>query len=211
MTPKAKPEVHIRCEGATLADINDLKPMQGDAKTLSTENYAKLRSLIETQGFSFPVWVWKHNRQMHILDGHQRVATLKKMRQEGWDVPRIPVDIVHASTLKEAQEKLLAAMAQFGHVNRQGLYEFLSTNEIDFSYLKANIDLPNLNLDSFNAEYFDGEWQSDIEAKEKVDDVEPNLDGIISTIEIECRQEDKDAVTEAVRKACSVFPYVKVI
>lgn len=154
MAKPAKREVKIRCEGSSLAEIDSLEAMQGDLKTLSKDNYLKLRGLIEAQGFSFPVFVWRDGKRLCLLDGHMRLSTLKNMRDEGWHVPPIPIAEVKASTLKEAQEKLLAAASQFGKVDRQGLYEFIQNNDIDLSYLKSSIDLPELNIPSFEAEFY---------------------------------------------------------
>lgn len=154
MAKQAKREVKVRCQGSGLADIAELEPMQGNLKLLTEKNYLKLRGLIESQGFSFPVFIWRNGKRLCILDGHQRVATLRKMREEGWVVPKIPIAEVQASTLKEAQEKLLAAASQYGKVDRQGLYEYMQGADIDMSFLKSNIDLPELDLSSFDAEYF---------------------------------------------------------
>lgn len=157
MTKKgeAKRLVKIRCQGSGTARIGEVQPFQGNLKTLHKDDYLKLRGLIEAQGFSFPLFVWRgEDKTLYLLDGHQRRSTLLKMQEEGWEIPPIPYDEVYASTFKEAKEKLLAAASQFAKVDRQGLYEFMGEADIDLSFLQSNIVLPSLNVESFETEFY---------------------------------------------------------
>jgi len=86
--PKAK-RVRIACEGTELVEIDELRELQGELKELTEENYQKLRGRIAEQGFSAPLFVWGRGKRPFIIDGHQRVRTLKRMRDEGWKVPSI--------------------------------------------------------------------------------------------------------------------------
>ena len=150
-------QVKINCKGSRVLPLGDLRPFQGDLKTLTDANYIKLSGLIKSMGFSFPIFVWvdKEHDQTYILDGHQRVRTLQKMADEGYKIPKIPVADVAAGSFKEAKEKLLAAASYFGKVDTQGLYEFVVENDFDPHFLEENFDLPNVNLEDFRHEFFD--------------------------------------------------------
>ncbi len=150
-------QVRINCKGSSTLPLGELRPFQGNLKTLTEASYVKLRGLITSMGFSFPVFVWHDadNKQNYILDGHQRVRVLQKMVEEGYKVPNIPVADVKADSFKDAKKKLMAAASQFGDVDKQGLYEFLADNEWEMDFLDENFKLPEVDLDDFRAEFFD--------------------------------------------------------
>ena len=160
-------QVKINCKGSRTVDLGDLRPFQGDLKSLTEANYIKLRGLIQSMGFSFPIFVWtdKEHEQSYILDGHQRVRTLQKMADEGYKIPKIPIADVAATSFKQAKEKLLAAASHFGRFEHQGLYEFVVENEFDASFLEENFDLPGIDLNKFNMDFF-GEPERTDEAED---------------------------------------------
>ena len=68
-------------------DVSELTPFQGKLKTLSPENYQKLKSEILKTGFNFAQHVWPNEGQLYIIDGHQRKTALEMMRAEGIEIP----------------------------------------------------------------------------------------------------------------------------
>ena len=177
--------VKITCEGAELTAISTLCEFQGELKSLSDSNYYKLRKQILELGFSFPFHVWKNDNVNFLLDGHQRLRTLRKMESEGWTIPLLPINIIYASDRSEAKRKLLAAASQYGKVERQGLYEFMSDAELPFNDLDVNFSFPEIDLVSFHAEYFDND-------DTKLDDLLlDNESGSGCSLSIKCESEDE--------------------
>lgn len=140
--------VEIKCRGADHLPLESLKDFQGDLKTLSEENYRKLKEEILRHGFSEPVSVWKTEDSFYILNGHQRVKTLSMMKADGYLVPDLPVSYVEAKSKKEAKEKVLALTSQFGEITEEGLSNFSLDAEIDFDFLKS-LRFPEVNLEKF--------------------------------------------------------------
>ena len=124
-------KIKIACKGADLLDIDDLKDFQGELKTLSEENYEKLKLDLCMLGFSEPVSVWKEGEEIHILNGHQRIKALKRMRNEGYEVDQIPVSYVYADDIKQAKKKVLALTSQFGEISNGSLDVFIEQNKLD--------------------------------------------------------------------------------
>jgi hypothetical protein len=60
------------------------------------------------------------------------------MAEEGYEIPPLPCALIEAKNRKEAAEKILLISSQYGRVTDEGLYEFLSTNELDFGELEPN-------------------------------------------------------------------------
>lgn len=151
-----KKTISIRCKGAGELALHLLTPLQGELKSLSNEDFEKLRASILEYGFNAPVFVWEceEDANVYILDGHQRVRVLGKLQEEGYAIPQIPVVYVQADSLDHAKENLLTYVSQYGKVDKQGLYEFVSMAHIPFEKLVTHFDVPNLDTPKFIQEYY---------------------------------------------------------
>lgn len=144
--------IQIKCKGTNSININQLKDFQGNLKELRESEYNKLKNSIIKNGFRIPVFVWNNN----LLDGHQRIFTIKKMCENGYELKeKIPVIEIEAKDKKEAKELLLLINSRYAKITNEGLYEYLETNELNFDNLKLELDLPEIDLDDFNANFYD--------------------------------------------------------
>lgn len=143
------------CKTGFLISIDRLKPLQGNLKDLSKENYTKLKNEILTEGFDAPFFVWIDSNEDHwLLDGHQRLRTLSEMRTEGFEIPELPMVPVLATDEKEARRKLLGLASQYGEVTSQGLYEFLSASDIAFDEMESRYRFPEIENEDFKDEFY---------------------------------------------------------
>ncbi len=151
-----KRTIRIDCDVRDHLPLDQLEPFQGELKSLSKEDYDRLRREIIEHGFAFPVHVWRSPENVHfILGGHQRVRVLKELRQsEGFEIPPIPVVMVKAATFALAKRRVLQDASQYGKVEGQGLYQFMNEISLDPGELAMSFRLPELNMPSFNAEFF---------------------------------------------------------
>lgn len=158
-------EIKITCKAAASLAIDKLEAFQGNLKTLEAKEYKKFRSAIEKHGFSFPVFVWKSGQNHFIIDGHQRLNTVRQMIREGFTLKdnAVPVDWIEAKTKKEAKEKILLAMSQYGKYTEESLYEFIQIEGLDFEEEKSKIALPQIDL-----EKFEEGWGKDLPETEEV-------------------------------------------
>ena len=141
----AKRTIKVTCKGAGLAQLEDLHPLQGDLKTLSEENFQKCKNaLTGKHGFSFPFFVWRDKGKLWVLDGHQRDKTLKRLEQDGWKVPLLPVDYIEAGNQKEAKEKILLLSSQYGEMTDESLSQFIKEAELDIAGLSDSLALRDL-------------------------------------------------------------------
>lgn len=150
-------EIKIAIEKMVLLELDELVDFQGNLKSLTTDRYNALRKEMLDRGFSFAPHAWLAPDGKHyLLDGHQRKLTLCKMRDEGIRVPKIPTVLVQAETYDQAKRKLLSAVAQYGQIDRQGLYEFTELAHIPIGELET-YPLPDLDMADFKAEYYEDE------------------------------------------------------
>ncbi len=129
-----------------LVDFEKLAPLQGALKSLSQENFDKLRKSILTRGFFVPVFIWHDGKKTHVIDGHQRLRVLSVLKRDGYHIPKIPYVAVNARNIDEAKAKILAVSSTFGKIERDGLYEFLEG--MSMPVVITDFALPEIEFDS---------------------------------------------------------------
>lgn len=113
--------IKVTCRGADTLPIDRILEFQGNLKHISKTNKDRLKASILRHGFTAPMFVWDDQGEWRLLDGHQRLATLISMRQDGYDIPMLPVDYIQAENEKEAREKLLNITSQYGEFDMEEL------------------------------------------------------------------------------------------
>ena len=137
-------KIRIACKAAVNIELQNLTPMQGELKELSTANFDKLKRSIVRHGVTFPFFVWQHDGVDYILDGTQRDRVLSRMVAEGYHCPALPCALIEARDRKEAAEKILLISSQYGHMTEESLDEFLSENDLSFLELSDELELPSI-------------------------------------------------------------------
>lgn len=125
-------EIRITCETKHHADLDDLYIIQGELKKLSEENFAKLKNQIINEGFSFPCFVWEENGIFNLLDGTHRKLCLTRLKEEGYEIPKIPIVKIEANNLEHAKKKLLAVTSSYAKIQKEGLTDFLEGMDTEF-------------------------------------------------------------------------------
>lgn len=148
--------IQLRCSGAGLLPIEQLKEFQGELKSLSEKAFNQLKNEILETGFAFPIHVWRNTAGVNfIIGGHQRHRVLLKLKEEGYAITEVPVVYIEADTVEEAKRRVLQDVAQYGQIEGQGLYQFLSDAAMPVEELLKDFKLPDINIDSFKIEFFD--------------------------------------------------------
>ena len=124
-------------------DYHKLSILQGDLKTLSETNKAKLCKSILEHGYFIPAFVWKSGEEMFILDATQRYHALQELEKKGYTIPDIPYIEIEAKDKKDAAQKLLQITSRYGTIN-EGIH-FFEDFDIDFEYL-SSIEIPELSI-----------------------------------------------------------------
>lgn len=117
--------------------LSMLTPLQGELKALSDDRAKKLENSILTLGFIYPIFVWENpeTAEILVLDGHQRLKVLNKLKDKGYSIPQLPVVFIDADDLNDAKLKLAAAASQFGEFTAHGIEDFF-----------ADIEMPDLDI-----------------------------------------------------------------
>lgn len=121
--------IKIKCSAAQQLPLDAILEFQGGLKKLSKANLEKLKKNILLNGFIAPIFVWDDKGDYRILDGHQRLAALISLRENGYDIPLVPVDVIHAGSEAEARQMLLSITSQYGEFDLDELTEWV--NDID--------------------------------------------------------------------------------
>lgn len=148
-------KVKIACTGSDYEAIDAFEWFQGDLKELPEANYQKLKKQILRLGFSEPIaaWLVEDENKKYILNGHQRILTLKRMRDdEGYEVPYVPYILVEAENHHEAKMKVLSLASQFGVITAKGLKNFISDMDLAPLDLKDDFALRDVDLGALDLE-----------------------------------------------------------
>ena len=146
--------IRIECQGADSAPYDKLIETQGELKTLKRDQYEKLRNRIVADGFSEPILVWKKKGKLQIVNGHQRLRTVKKMvEEENYQAPDLPISYVDAKDENQLRRKVLAMASQFGQFDGQGLHDFLEDSDIDYEELSGAFEFAGLDIGKYLDEF----------------------------------------------------------
>jgi hypothetical protein len=170
----ASKTIQINCKGSSVRSLSKLQIIQGELKSLSPANEAKLRKRIEKYGFDAPIFIWRNK----ILDGTQRKIVVEKMLADGWTLPggKVPVCEIKAKNLDEAKQRLLGYVSQYGKLDEDGLDAFLETIEVP--------DLETLDLPDFDMSDILGNNDSDHQNRSGsriTDDLENYMSFVVTT------------------------------
>ena len=98
--------------------------------------------------------IWQKNSDLFCLDGFHRCKILEEIEKEGYKVPKLmPADFLECKNKKEASKLVLIFSSIYARMNDEGLYQFLHEQELNFDDFKLEIDLPDFNLDRYEAGY----------------------------------------------------------
>lgn len=124
-------------------DYHKLAILQGDLKTLTEENKAKLCDSILEHGFFIPVFLWPSGEDLFILDATQRYHALEELEKRGYTIPDIPYVTIEAKDKKDAAQKLLQITSRYGEINPET--RFFEDFDINLDYVN-DISIPELDL-----------------------------------------------------------------
>lgn len=168
--------VRIECKGADSISLDELTPFQDELKSLSKENYEKIKKEILKNGFSEPISVWRHGGKHYCLNGHQRLRALSGLKADGYAIDRVPVSFVEAKTIKEAKRKILGLAGQYGKVEKDELYKFISDYDLEMDEVFEHVRFPEINDLEFLTEF--GEDLPSDGKEDEIPDTEENEYGV---------------------------------
>lgn len=167
-------EVVIKCKGAFECDLDSLEKIQGDLKELTPENYEKLKKQILELGFIAPFFIWENNNKFKCIDGHQRLATLTSMREEGISMPaKFPCVSIEAKNLKEAKRMVLAVSSNYGTMTTLGLEGFMKGLDMNLEECASNFTFDAVDFDIM-AKEVPFEHLDPVEGEDDAPEVQPD-------------------------------------
>ena len=173
--------------------ISELKPAPYNPRDISEHAFEGLKESIKKFGFVDPVIV--NTRTGLLVSGHQRLKAAEAIGMEV--VPCVEVDL--SPSAEKALNVTLNNQAISGYYT-DSVQELLTEIREEFSDEFLNL----LRLDSL---VVSTDWSADADAMDKID---PNLDGIVTTIKVECPQDRVGEVKDAINEAIAAFDGVNI-
>jgi ParB-like chromosome segregation protein Spo0J len=184
--------------------VDVLLEFQGKLKKISKKNLDALKKRIVEDGFISPFFVWEDSGDYRLLDGHQRLAAVCSLREDGYNLPMFPVVLIEAKDEEEAKARLLSITSQYGEFESVELESWLSELDADIAETIRIVDgemavslaehdydfHPNVSPEQGQREFTDNDIQK----------TENKMEG---------RYEAKDEKDEIVCPSCGEVFYVK--
>ncbi len=128
---------------------------QDDFKEIPEEARLKLKASLVGNNFIQPFYVWQSDDGiLYCLDGKHRTMFLEELIKEGYDVPyTLPATFVSCADKKEAARLVLVFSSAYAKITQTGLNNFISINELDWSEIKGEIDLPEFSVERFEQKF----------------------------------------------------------
>lgn len=146
--------IQIKCKASLSIPLNELKPIQGELKALSNEDFVDLRAKILSQGIRFAFHVWRDKSVLcwYIIDGHGRDKVLCHLvSNENYQTPSIPCVEVEADSIDEAKKLVLDSSSTYHRVTQEGLMAYmleLKMQPVDLKQYKLDVRLPMITIGS---------------------------------------------------------------
>lgn len=148
-------EIVIRCTGSAMVDVAELVPFQGNFKGMTKADLDRFKFQLTEQGIAAASTVWKREVKgktvLSLLDGHQRREALMALRKEGWVVPPLPINFTECKNEAHARRIVMSLASTYGHVNQEGLVDFMSLAGLEIPKLEQQFSFPDFDLASFTA------------------------------------------------------------
>ena len=120
-----------------------LKWLQGNLKSATPEDAAKLKASLIKHDFIRPFKVWKN----WILDGHLLQKVMQEMESEGVKIPdKLPAEFVRCKNLKHAKELVLVYSSFYHKVDEEQLEIYLTESDIKREDVADILNLPDIAL-----------------------------------------------------------------
>ncbi len=142
-------EIRVTCSAADTIELEEVSGFQGNLKTINRKNLEKLKNRILKHGFNVPFHIWVSDGKRYLLDGHQRTRALLELQAQGYAVPPLPYDMIEASSVEDAKDKLLGISSQYGDFTMEGLREFTIGMDLD---LDIRLPTGELRIDNLKAD-----------------------------------------------------------
>lgn len=128
---------------------------QDDFKDIPVEAVQKLKASLVGNSFIQPFYIWEApDGVRYCLDGKHRTKFLEELVTEGYEVPyELPATFVDCADKKEAARLVLVFSSAYAKITQTGLNNFITLNELDWSEIKGEVDLPEFSVDRFEQKF----------------------------------------------------------
>lgn len=130
----------------------ELEVLQADSlKEISPDDYNRLKNSILENKFIQPFFVWESDK-IYCLDGKHRITVLNDLEASGVEIPELlPAVFIDCFCKKDAAVLVLLFSSNYAKVTQLGFADMLKEYELDFDLMKSALNLPEFNMEAFEA------------------------------------------------------------
>ena len=154
--------ININCSTGKTLDINSLTFYKPSLKKHSIMIIQDLKKSLLEDGLCFPITVQKQDGLTYIVDGECRIQALLELKQEGKEIPEVPVVYVRG----DIKKNIILSITTSHFVHKQNLKDFAKEVNIDlkdYSFFEGEL------MDFHSVTDIDRYFQAIPDKKEDVD------------------------------------------
>lgn len=127
-----------------IKEFSEFKELQEDFKEDCPIENKKLQDRIIEVGFKYPVFCWQDNKkESWVVDSHQRLKALRSLKNEGYEIPKIPYVRISAKNKKEAKKEILYLNSRYAFINPDSKF-IIENFDINLDF---NIGIPEIDIE----------------------------------------------------------------
>lgn len=130
--------MNINCATGKTININDLSFYKPNLKKHSILMIEDLKKSLSTIGLCFPITVQKQGDKIYIVDGESRIQALLELKQEGMEIPELPVVYVRGDLVRN----IILSTSTSHFIHKQNLLNFAKETDInlkDYSFFEGEL------------------------------------------------------------------------
>lgn len=131
----------FNADSLPVIEIDALTELQDDFKEYTQTR--RLADRIATAGFKYPAFVWHGDGATYVLDAHSRLRALRLLREDGWQIPPIPVVSIQAESLDAAKVEVLHLNSRYAEIQAESEFWKMLQAECDPIELET-VTIPEL-------------------------------------------------------------------
>ncbi len=139
-------KIQIKCGGEVYLSIDEIHQFQGDLKSITKEKFTELKESLKENGLPIGFHVWEDKQgKKWILDGTHRRLALMELRKEGFEIPKVPCNMVKAKSRKEAAKTVLISNSRYAKMSQESFAAYMIEMELGLEDL-GNLDIPDIDM-----------------------------------------------------------------
>lgn len=146
----------VKLEKVRWKDLNLFQNLK--LKEMTVSAYEQLKNSLKNNDYIDPLKVWQETSgKIWVIDGHHRIKSFMEIEKTDKTIvipEYINAVFINFANRKEAAKAVVIYSSQYAKTTEEGLYEYLHQEQIDFDEIKLDMNIPEIDISTFEQSYY---------------------------------------------------------